>query len=117
MYRRRTIMGCISDRFQYLVLKQIEHTGYSKMYKGIWLVAAAVLSGCVSNGGGESVVIRTQPGQGGQISEALIESCWKQAGIKGDLYKFLTPEEAAGIRPGGVLSKSQHAEFTACLKA
>lgn len=85
--------------------------------KGICVVAAVLLSGCVSSGGGESVVARPVQDQGGQITKAQIETCWKQAGINGDLYKFMSPEEAAGIQPGGVLSKSQHAVFTACLKS
>ncbi|MEP2715524.1 50S ribosomal protein L20 [Pseudophaeobacter sp.] len=85
--------------------------------KGIGVVAAVLLSGCVSNGGGEAVVAEPVQDQGGTVTKALIETCWKQAGIKGDLYRFITPEEAAGIQPGGVFSESQHVVFTACLNA
>jgi hypothetical protein len=76
-----------------------------------------LLSGCVSDDGGEAFLARPVQVEGKTITQALIATCWKQAGIKGDLYKFMTPEEAAGIQPGGVFSKSQHAAFTACLKA
>jgi hypothetical protein len=85
--------------------------------KGVWVVAAVLLSGCVSDGGGESFVARPVQDSAGKITKGLIETCWKQAGASGDLYKFMTPEEAAGIQPGGVFSKSQHAVFTACLRA
>lgn len=84
--------------------------------KAIWVLGAVLVSGCVSDGGGESIVSRPTQVEGNKITDALIETCWKQAGIKGDLYKFMTPEEAAGIQPGGVFSKSQHAAFTTCLK-
>ncbi|MGR3620727.1 50S ribosomal protein L20 [Pseudophaeobacter sp.] len=82
----------------------------------IFPLAAALLSGCVS-GGGDSIVTRTSQTQGNEITKAQIETCWKQAGIKGDLYKFLTPSEAVGLRPAGAVSKSQHAAFHSCLNA
>jgi hypothetical protein len=80
-------------------------------------LGAMLLSGCVSDDSGEAFLTRPATVEGKTITDAVIETCWKQAGIKGDLYKFMTPEEAAGIQPGGVFSKSQHAAFTACLRA
>jgi len=69
-----------------------------------------------SSQGGETYTARLQAAPAG-LTKAKIETCWKQAGIKGDLYKFMTPEEAAGVQPGGVFTKEKHAVFTACLKA
>ena len=85
--------------------------------KFVSVLGALLLSGCVNDGGGEAYMKRPVQVEGKTITDALIATCWKQAGIKGDLYKFMTPEEAAGIQPGGVFSKSQHAAFTACLRA
>ncbi len=88
--------------------------------KVVWALGAVLLSGCVSGGGdgsGEAFLTRPAQVEGKTITDALVATCWKQAGIKGDMYKFMTPEEAVGLQPGGLFSKSQHAAFTACLRA
>ncbi|EBA16763.1 50S ribosomal protein L20 [Roseobacter sp. SK209-2-6] len=80
------------------------------------IAGAVLLAGC---SGGNSVSIVTKGGSDAaiEVTKPLIETCWKQAGIKSDLYKFLTPQEAVGLRAGGVVSKEQKAAFDACLKA
>lgn len=84
---------------------------------GVMCAAGAVLlAGCQSSTNSEMVVARPQAASAG-ITKAQIETCWKKAGIQGDLYKFMTPEEAAGIQSGGVFTKEKHAVFTACLNA
>ena len=69
-----------------------------------------------SSQGSETYTARLQAAPAG-LTKAKIETCWKQAGIKGDLYKFMTPEEAAGVQPGGVFTKEKHPVFKACLQA
>ncbi|MEX0303619.1 MAG: 50S ribosomal protein L20 [Leisingera sp.] len=69
-----------------------------------------------SSTGSETYTARLQAAPAG-LTKAKIETCWKQAGIKGDLYKFMTPEEAAGVQPGGVFTKEKHPVFKACLQA
>ncbi|NSY38959.1 50S ribosomal protein L20 [Leisingera sp. ANG59] len=77
---------------------------------------AVLLAGCQSSTNTETFTARPQAASA-SITKAQIESCWKKAGIQGDLYKFMTPEEAAGVQPGGVFTKEKHAVFTACLSA
>lgn len=83
--------------------------------KAICMTFAALAAGC-QNTVQSSATVTSQPASD-SITKAQIETCWKQAGIKGDLYKFMTPEEAAGVRPGGVFTEQKHAKFTTCLKA
>ncbi|MDE4140118.1 MULTISPECIES: 50S ribosomal protein L20 [Rhodobacterales] len=85
--------------------------------KFLWVLAGVFVSACMNDGGGSSVVSRPTQVEGNKVTKALIETCWKQAGIKGDLYKFMSPEEAVGVQPGGLFSESQHAAFQSCLKA
>ncbi len=48
---------------------------------------------------------------------AKIETCWQNAGISGDLYKFLTPAQAEGLKAGGLVSEAQAASFNQCIKS
>ncbi len=67
----------------------------------------ALLANC-STGSSSSSASQT-------ITPDAIETCWKQVGIKGDLYKFMTPSEAAGLQPGGAFSEEQVVQFKTCL--
>ncbi|OED50364.1 50S ribosomal protein L20 [Rhodobacteraceae bacterium (ex Bugula neritina AB1)] len=82
----------------------------------ICAAAAVLLAGCQSSTNSEMFVAKPQAASAA-VTKAHIETCWKKAGIPGDLYKFMSPAEAAGVQPGGVFSKEKHAVFTACLNA
>ncbi|MBO9401397.1 50S ribosomal protein L20 [Shimia sp. R9_3] len=70
------------------------------------VLGAAVLVGCGSGSSSKEV---------SGVAEADIERCWKQAGVKGDLYRYITPQQAVGVVPGGVFSEQQAAAFKSCL--
>lgn len=50
-----------------------------------------------------------------QADRAMIERCWQNAGISGDLYKFITPAQAGGLQAGGVVSEAQAVSFKQCI--
>ena len=50
------------------------------------------------------------------ISRETIAKCWTSVGFKGDLYKFMLPEEAAGLRSVKGGSKEQVEKFKACVQ-
>ncbi|THH38701.1 hypothetical protein E4Z66_03785 [Aliishimia ponticola] len=52
-----------------------------------------------------------------RVDPAKIEPCWIAAGLKGDIYKFLTPEEIGGLSKVGGASKAQVSQFKNCVAA
>ena len=83
------------------------------------LFATTLLLGCSEPGGVTSTVGPEQrtAAATNNITAATIEKCWKRAGIKGDLYKFMTPNEAAGLKAGGIVSQEQADVFQACVRS
>ncbi len=84
-------------------------------------VMLIALSACKSNG---TMTMSSADGQkatvalGGpkaKVSKEAIEACWKRAGLKGDIYKFMTPAEAAGLLPSEAISQTQVDVFKTCL--
>ncbi|SMX28914.1 hypothetical protein TRP8649_03041 [Pelagimonas phthalicica] len=75
-------------------------------------VAFIALSACKNDG---NMVVSRTDGQKVKVTKEQVEICWKQVGFKGDIYKFLTPEEAVGLRPSGSMSQEQVDAFKACL--
>ena len=82
-------------------------------YSVVAVVGALVLAGC--SNGSESVVIKNDGSAPKTVDKAVIETCWKESGIKSDLYRFMTPSQALGLQAGGVVSAQQLSVFKACL--
>lgn len=85
--------------------------------KRIYILGAVLTTfmGCTSSS--DSIVVRNDDGTTttATITKESIERCWIQVGFEGDLYKFITPEEAAGLTRVGGASEGQVAAFKACL--
>ncbi|GAA6181116.1 MULTISPECIES: 50S ribosomal protein L20 [unclassified Shimia] len=92
-----------------------------------WAVIAGLvaLAGCGS-GNGAVVGVSSDTGESysstvnaetdhANVTKSSIETCWTRAGLKGDIYKFMTPEEAAGLKSVGGASDSQVTAFRSCL--
>ena len=43
-----------------------------------------------------------------------IAECWGEAGLSGDIYKFLTPAELQGLQKVGKASQAQVQQFKSC---
>ena len=71
----------------------------------IGLPIALMLAGCTGQ-------TTTSP-----ADEAKIETCWKTAGISGDLHRFLTLSQAQGLQASGGISETQVATFKQCLNS
>lgn len=74
------------------------------------LFAALLIAGCGSNSNNKPVSNSSVAGQ-------KIESCWKQAGLQGDIYKFLTPAEVLGLQSIAGATDLQVSQFKACASA
>ncbi len=77
------------------------------------LASLAVIAACSS---GENMAV-SEAGSTLKIDAAKVPACWAQAGLEGDIYKFLTPEEIAGLSKVGGASKAQVQTFKQCASA
>lgn len=57
-----------------------------------------------------SAASRTPP-----VPPAQVEACWKQAGIQGDLYKFIQPSIQGKLTSAPGASQAQLDSFNSCV--
>lgn len=93
----------------------------------IVLLAVVGLAGCVSSGtSGSQTTAKpavataqatpvTKP-KAGKATNETVEMCWKSAGMKGDLYKFISVEEAKNTLAIFGATDEQLASFKSCMK-
>jgi hypothetical protein len=81
------------------------------------LFAALLITGCGGNSNHNSAPASTTsaaPASSAGITSQKIESCWKQAGLQGDIYRFLTPQEVLGLQSIGGATDQQVSQFKSC---
>lgn len=88
-------------------------------FRCLFVLSTLLISACQSSSGDyASSSSRDVPAQiNSDLTKAQVEVCWKQAGLEGNLYKFLTPVEAQSLSKIGGASKEQVAQFRACTAA
>ncbi len=78
-------------------------------------VALATLSACGAQNSVTDATYTANNTASNSITREKIASCWRSVGLPGDIYKFMTPEEAAGIKKIGGASQAQLGAFKSCL--
>ncbi len=80
-------------------------------FKYVTVLSAVLLSACVSKSDNFSAA---SIGNGSEFKQK-IETCWRQAELAGDLYKFITPAEASGITSISGATAAQVQTFNSCV--